>query len=162
MLQTIEDQSIGDISFEKNSELNDELTVMPLDDKYNVYLQGWATLSIKKWQLCACCGMMMVHHTAAYSEVVAKRKEIKDEWKNLRKQFGKSHTDSSTLDPINKKNNKPYTSAPVPPKTSKDVACGKATKMQHTRGHDGYKCNDCIARTCAICRNSCRFVWSTE
>ena len=51
VLQMIEDQSLGDVDFEKNSELNAKSMVIPPDDKYNGYIQSGATLPIKKGDL---------------------------------------------------------------------------------------------------------------
>lgn len=88
--------------------------------------------------------------------------ELPKQWKKDCKQYTESLKSNSVLAPINKKTGKPWTKMPTNPVLPPLLIICKGNKMTHTHGKGGYKCKNCKDRSCAICRNRCTFVCSTE
>jgi len=106
-----------------NSDVNKESPKMPSEEKNNGYLEGGATLPLKKHQRCPCCGMNTTHYPASNIAIKEKRKEIQDEWKKDHTQFAKSQKANSVTAPINKKNGKTYTASPPHSQISQTTHC---------------------------------------
>ena len=47
---------------------------------------------------------------------------------------------------------------PTKPKLEDELLVCKAYTMRHSNSVGGYKCNDCVDRSCSLCSNMCMFV----
>ena len=161
-MQHAETDVIAMLDFEQNSDLNANSLKMPAGEEARGFLEGGAFLPEKKFQVCTACDMKTTHHPPGTKEIIAERRKLCNTWKAACNQFEKSKTNSTVAVPLNPKNNQPYTSMPPAPKLPAVLIVCKAAKMTHSRGIGGYKCLTCSDCSCGLCKNTCKFVTSTE
>ena len=89
VMQKIEDQSIGEVDFENDSDINATSLKMPPEEKFNGWLQNGAVPPLSKHRKCPCCGMLTTHYPANHETIKEQRKKMTAEWKTVYKQYVK-------------------------------------------------------------------------
>ena len=106
--------------------------------------------------ICPACGFKSMHEPPENKQRASNNKKKRDEWKEVNRQVQEAKVDEDAEFPVY--NGKTVSVQLPKPKQEDEFLICKQVHFTHSRADGGYKCDNCIDRTCNRCRNKCKFI----
>lgn len=139
---------------------------MPSGEELCGYCENGAVKPVKSaHQTCPKCHENFMHEPAINIDIRERNAESKKTWVAKNKEFMLYEKSLNTRNPLPRPmddKGRPMMKVLPPPKWEAEFLICTAHTRTHCFAYKGFKCSNCIDRTCSTCQNKCRFVCTKE
>jgi hypothetical protein len=139
---------------------------MPPGEELHGYCEGGAVVPAKEaHQICPKCQDPFMHDPAINIDIRTRNTQKKEEWVAKNREFNTYEKalrkNPMAIRPVDDKG-RPMMKELPPPKFEPEYPICTAHSRMHYFAKTGYKCPNCVDRSCSTCQNKCRFVCTKE